>query len=37
MGDVGYIFGYLLFFMFFLGGLVGSAASYYILKHKEDK
>lgn len=38
MGDFGYIFGYMLFFAFCVGGVVGSASTYYILKHeKEDK
>lgn len=36
MGDGGYIFGYLLFFAFCAGGLVGSLFTYYIFKH-EDK
>lgn len=36
MGDSGYIFGYMLLFAFFVGGLVGSFISYWLYKH-EDK
>ena len=36
MGDGGYIYGYLLLFMFFFGGLVGSVVSYYILKDEKE-
>lgn len=37
MGDFGYVFGYTIFFAFFLGGTIGHFTGYYKRKSEEPK